>query len=325
MAKRILMTALAMLAGLMAAPAGAQKLTPMVIATGVDPSFSQFYVAKQAKLFERNGLDVQINTGASGSAMVPFLINNQINAAYGSDLAGVINHNVDANVVAVADGTYLLKWLSVVGRDIPDLAALKGKRVGVAKGTGSEIFWAGVVKKFNLNAADYKIVDIESPEMLAATERGDIDAFSSWEPWPTRTLGAVKGTKILVDAEGIYNNRNYVYMNRGWITQNRDTAERFIRALCEANDVIEKDRPAAAAMVAKFLNMPLDLATELMPKIVYDMNWTDDSLRTIKDAADLLIAQGKMKTPLDYATYVDTELLKKVRPEAVKITKMPPA
>jgi ABC-type nitrate/sulfonate/bicarbonate transport system substrate-binding protein len=114
-------------------------------------------------------------------------------------------------------------------------------------------------------------------------------------------------------------------MNRGWIEKNRDAAERFVRSLCEANDVIEKDRPAATKMVASFLNMPLDLATELMPKVVYDMNWTDGSLRTIKDAADLLIAQGKMKTPLDYGTYVDTALLKKVRPEAVKITKMPPA
>jgi ABC-type taurine transport system substrate-binding protein len=71
--------------------------------------------------------------------------------------------------------------------------------------------------------------------------------------------------------------------------------------------------------------MPLDLATELMPKIVYDMNWTDGSLKTIKDAADLLIEQKKMKAPLDYSKYVYTDLLKKVRPEAVTITKMPPA
>jgi ABC-type nitrate/sulfonate/bicarbonate transport system substrate-binding protein len=297
----------------------------MVIATGVDPAFSQFYVAKEAGLFDKNGLDVQINTGASGSAMVPFLINNQVNAAYGSDLAGVVNHNLDANVVAVADGTYLLKWLSVVGKDVADLNGLKGKRVGVAKGTGSEIFWAGVVRKFNLDPADYTIVDVEAPEMVAATERGDIDGFAAWEPWPTRTLQMVKGTKILVDAEGIYNNRNYVYMNRGWIEQNRDTAERFVRALCEANDVIEKDRPAAARMVAKFLNMPLDLATELMPKVVYDMNWTDGSLHTIKDVVTLLRSQGKMKAPLDYGKYIYPDLLKAVRPDAVKITKMPPA
>ena len=92
-------------------------------------------------------------------------------AAYGSDLAGVINHNVDKNIVAVADGTYLVRWLSVVARGIPDMAALKGKRVAVSKGTGGEIFWNRVVDKLKLDTADYKIVDIEAPEMVAALER----------------------------------------------------------------------------------------------------------------------------------------------------------
>ena len=39
------------------------QLVKMTIATGVDPAFSQFYVAKEAGLFEKNGLDVTINTG----------------------------------------------------------------------------------------------------------------------------------------------------------------------------------------------------------------------------------------------------------------------
>src|SRR5882672_12077481 len=121
---------LAAIAALIATTVGAEaQLTKMTIATGVDPAFSQFYVAKESGIFERNGLDVTINTGPSGSAMVPFLVNNQVQAAYGSDLAGVINHNVDNNVVAVADGTYLVKWLSVVGRNVQSLEELKGKRI----------------------------------------------------------------------------------------------------------------------------------------------------------------------------------------------------
>jgi len=303
--------------------AGAQGLTKMTIATGVDPAFSQFYVAKEAGLFEKNGLDVTINTGPSGSAMVPFLINNQVQAAYGSDLAGVINHNVDNKVVAVADGTYLVKWLSVVGRNVQSLDELKGKRIGIAKGTGSEIFWSRVLAKRNLQAADFKIVDIEAPEMLAATERGDIDGFAVWEPWPTRTLQAVKGTKILQDAEGIYNNINFVYMNRGWIEQNRETAEKFMRALVQANDLIGSDRPAAAKMVAKFLKMPEALAVELMPKVEFDMTWTDRAVATIKIAEEQLASQKKLKAPLDYSQYVYTELLKKVRPENVKLGPLP--
>lgn len=305
------------------AAVGAQTLVKMTIATGVDPAFSQFYVAKEGGLFEKNGLDVTINTGPSGSAMVPFLINNQVQAAYGSDLAGVINHQIDQNIVAVADGTYLVRWLSVVGRNVADLEGLKGKKVGVAKGTGGEIFWRRLLERKNLKETDFKMVDVEAPEMLAATERGDIDGFAVWEPWPTRTLMAVKGTKILQTAEGIYNNINFVYMNRGWIEQNRDTAVKFMRALIEANDLIEKDRPAAARMVAKFLKMPLELATELMPKVEFDMDWQPRSIESIQIAVKQLEDQKKLKGPFDYAKYVYVDLVKAVRPGNVKITELP--
>ena len=303
--------------------AKAQGLTKMTIATGVDPAFSQFYVAKEGGLFEKNGLDVTINTGPSGSAMVPFLVNNQVQAAYGSDLAGVINHQVDNNIVAVADGTYLAKWESVIGRNVDSLEGLKGKKVGVAMGTGAEIFWRRLLANRKLDPADFKLVNVEAPEMLAALERGDIDGFAVWEPWPTRTLMAVKGSKALATADGIYNNINFIYMNRGWIEQNRATAEKFVKALCEANDVIEKDRPAAAQMVAKFLKMPVELATELMPKLEFDMNWKPRSLEAIKDSEHLLADQKKLKAPLDYNKYVYMDLLKAVRPQSVEIKELP--
>ena len=299
------------------------QLTKMTIATGVDPAFSQFYVAKEGGLFEKNGLDVTINTGPSGSAMIPFLVNNQVQAAYGSDLAGVINHQVDPNIVAVADGTYLVKWLSVIGRNVPDLESLKGKKIGIAMGTGSEIFWRRVLEKKNLKLTDFTMVNVEAPEMLAATERGDIDGFAVWEPWPTRTLMGVKGTKVLQTAEGIYNNVNFVYMNRGWIAQNKATAEKFMLSLMQANDLIEKDRPAAAKMVAKFLKMPLELATELMPKVEFDMDWQPRSIEAIQVAEKQLADQKKLKAPLDYSKYVYLDLVKAVRPQNIKIKDLP--
>src|SRR3954463_15674213 len=178
--RKLLLAAIAAIS--LGASSAHAQLTKMTIATGVDPAFSQFYVTKEGGLFEKNGLDVTINTGPSGSAMVPFLVNNQVNAAYGSDLAGVINHQVDPNIVAVADGTYLVKWLSVIGRNVADLDSLKGKKIGIAMGTGSEIFWRRVLEKKNLKLTDFTMVNVEAPEMLAAVERGDIDGFAVWEP-----------------------------------------------------------------------------------------------------------------------------------------------
>src|SRR6266850_1101106 len=170
--------------------AGAQ--TKMTIAAGVDPVFSAYYVAQQEGLFKKHGLDVRINTGPSGSAMVSFLVNGQIESAFGSEIAGVSNHNLDPNVVVVAQATRLVRWIALVGRNVDNLDQLKGKKVGVARGSGGEVFWLAMLDKLKLNPADYTVVNVEAPEMVAALERGNIDAYAVWEPWVTRGLGRVR-------------------------------------------------------------------------------------------------------------------------------------
>jgi len=220
--------------------------TKMTIATGVDPVFSAYYVAQQEGLFKKHGLDVRINTGPSGSAMVAFLVNGQIESAFGSEIAGVANHNLDPNVVVVAQATRLVRWIAIVGRNVDSLDQLKGKKIGVARGSGGEVFWLALIDKLKLNPADYTVVNVEAPEMIAALERGNIDAYAVWEPWVTRGLGAVKNTKILKDQEGILEQGVYIYMNLGWIKKNPEQADGFVRALIEVPKAPEKPAPVAA-------------------------------------------------------------------------------
>lgn len=305
-------------------PAIAGGPIQMTIGTGVDPAFSQFYVAKEARIFARNGLEVTIKTAASGSAMIPFLIGNQIQAAYGSDVAGVVNFNVDDDIVAVADGTLLLRWLSVVGVNARSLDDLKGKRIGITRGTSGEVFWQAIVKKYNLNPADYTMVNNEAPEEIAALMRSNIDAFVGWEPWPSRAVRTVKDARVIIDDNDLVNNRNYVFMSRKWITGNPDAARRFMQSMVEATDFINDRRDEAAPMVAKSLKMPLDLVTELMPKVRYEMSWSEGSLQTIQAVERQLRAQGTMKGPLDWNRYVDVDLVREVRPDWVTITRLPP-
>jgi ABC-type nitrate/sulfonate/bicarbonate transport system substrate-binding protein len=298
------------------APAWAQ--TKMTIATGVDPVFSAYYVAQVEGLFKKHGLDVRINTGPSGSAMVSFLINGQIESAFGSEIAGVSNHNLDPNVVVVAQATRLVRWLAVVGRDMTSLDQLKGKKVGVARGSGGEVFWLAMLAKLKLNPADYTVVNVEAPEMVAALERGNIDAYAVWEPWVTRGLAAVKNTKVLKDQEGILEQGVYIYMNRGWIGKNPAAAEAFVRALVEATDLINKDRKRSARDVSEFLkNLDPPLVEQLMTKLTFDMELSNSTIELFRVAEGQLKQQGKLSKPLDYGTFVYPDLLRKVLPTKV--------
>jgi ABC-type nitrate/sulfonate/bicarbonate transport system substrate-binding protein len=299
-----------------AMPAWAQ--TKMTIATGVDPVFSAYYVAQEEGLFKKHGLDVRINTGPSGSAMVAFLVNGQIESAFGSEIAGVANHNLDPNVVVVAQATRLVRWIALVGRNVETLDQLKGKKVGVARGSGGEVFWLAMLDKLKLNAADYTVVNVEAPEMVAALERGNIDAYAVWEPWVTRGLGAVKNTKVLKTQEGILEQGVYIYMNQGWIKKNPEQAVAFIRALVDATEIINKDRKRAAKDVSNFLkNLDPPLVEQLMTKLTFDMELSDFTVSLFKLAEAQLKQQGKLAKPLEMGAFVYPELLRKVQPAKV--------
>src|SRR5713101_5842443 len=295
--------------------------TKMTIATGVDPVFSAYYVAQQEGLFKKHGLDVRINTGPSGSAMVAFLVNGQIESAFGSEIAGVSNHNLDPNVVVVAQATRLVRWIAVVGRNVDTLDQLKGKKVGVARGSGGEVFWLAMLDKLKLNAADYTVVNVEAPEMVAALERGNIDAYAVWEPWVTRGLAAVKNTKVLKDQEGILEQGVYIYMNLGWIRKNPAQAESFMRALVEATDIINKDRKRAAKDVSDFLkNLDPPLVEQLMTKLTFDMALENSTLGMLRLAEGQLKQQGKLTKPIDYGAFIYPARLPKNQPKKVNYT-----
>ena len=302
--------------GLWTATASAQ--TKMTIATGVDPVFSAYYVAQQEGLFKKHGLDVRINTGPSGSAMVAFLVNGQIESAFGSEIAGVANHNLDPNVVVVAQATRLVRWIAVVGRNIETLDQLKGKKVGVARGSGGEVFWLAMIDKLKLNPADYTIVNVEAPEMVAALERGNIDAYAVWEPWVTRGLAAVRNTKVLKDQEGILEQGVYIYMNKAWILKNQAPAEAFLRALVDATEIINGDRKRAAKDVSDFLkNLDPPLVEQLMTKLRFEMVFDDFTVNLFRLAESQLKQQGKLSKPLDYNAFFYPDLMRRVLPAKV--------
>lgn len=319
MNRRSILALPAAAAGAYVLPAAGQAPTKVTIATGVDPSFAAFYVAKEGGFFERNGLDVTVNTGPSGSAMIAFLIGNQIASAYGAEQAGVSANVRDPNVVAVAEGVALLRWISILARNITTMDELKGKRVGVARGTGSETFWLSVVDKLNLNPADYTIVNVEAPEMVAALERGNIDAFACWEPWPTRALRAIPNTHIVLNNERIQVVRNYVYMNKGWATENRPVTERIMRSLVQASDFLDSNREDAVRQVARFLRQDRGLVAELMNKVGYRMNLTADSVANIQLAIDQLRGMNRLDRPVTTADVIWADPLRWVAPDRVRI------
>lgn len=314
--RRILIAGLLAVGFVSGAFAQAQK-TKMTIATGVDPSLGTFYVALAGGFFEKNGLDVTLRTGPSGSAMVAFLVQNQVQAALGGEIAGMQNFNLDNNVTVVASTVQMPRYFGVVARNIDSFGALKGKKIGVSVGSASDVFWRAIVDKRGLNVKDYTIVNVEPPEMLAALQRGNIDAFVAWEPWLTRTTEAVPGSKVVLDNEGIIDPRAYLYINRGWAMQNPEAAVAFMRALSEASQLLRNNPDEGAKLIATYLKMEVPFTRELTKKVNFDLIMDQAAVDALKVVETQLKDSGKLAKPIDWEKFVYTDPLKKVQPAKV--------
>ena len=318
--KKLLAAVVLMAAAVTGAYAQTDK-DKMTIATGVDPSLGTFYVAKVGGFFDKNGLDVQLDTGPSGSAMVPLLIKNQVQAVLAAEQAGIVNFNVDPDIVVTSQMMMMLRYYGVVGRNIDDLDGLKGKTIGMTPGGAGELFWRALVTKLNLNAADYNIAPVESPEMIAALERGNLDAVATWEPWISRTLQSVSGTKLLRDNEGIISTRNFLYVNRSWAEANPDVAVRFMRALVEATDFIRTNPDEAAKQIAGLLNLDADFTKGLIEKVEFDMRLDQAAVDYLKTIEAQLKDVGRLTKPVDWDRYIYPDIAEKAMPEKVDLAR----
>lgn len=98
---------------------------------------------------------------------------------------------------------------------IHSVTDLKGKRVAVSKGSGSNFLLISALKKAGLTLADIKPVYLEAPDGVAAFSSGNVDAWAIWDPF-FATQQREHHVRVVADGtEGVANyNRFYVANTR---------------------------------------------------------------------------------------------------------------
>lgn len=304
----------------MVTAANAAELKKMVVGVGADPSLAHTYVAKLGGFFEKNGLDVQLVHGSSAAETVPMLIGNQINATIAAEASGISNHQIDGRIVALGEVLRFKAFYGLAAKDATTLEGLKGKRIAVDNASNSGILWNEIVAHHHLNAADYTVVQVQPPEMLAALQRGDVDSFVSWEPWLTRAAD-LENVRILETNENIMDASTYILMNKDYVDANPDLVNAYLKAMIEATDFINQKPDEAATLTAKYLKLDETLTKSLMQKLEFRVLLNDASVAKIEKFKQNLANMGRLKGTFDVQSFVYPGPLQAVAPDKVSLTK----
>jgi NitT/TauT family transport system substrate-binding protein len=215
------------------------------------------WIAKDAKIYEKYGLDVQLvllrGSGQTSAAMLGgsiFASPVTATTLMMADLSGADLVNV-AHTVAAVNTKLLAK------SDIKRVEDLKGKRVGITSlGSLSDFLLKHAFRKYGLDPnRDITWLTMGTPtERLQALLVGSADAVEA--SYPIDLQGEKKGYRVLLDLrkEVPYPSMSVV-TRRKTIVEDRDTVTRMLRAHVEGIAYFKQNKEFSLRVLGKALKI----------------------------------------------------------------------
>jgi len=283
--------------------------------------FATMYVAAERGIFEKHGLDVEIERVKSGSEAIAFLSEGQIDVggiAIVTSLWNGWNQGLDIRVIAPGalepfedSPTKVIARKELVDNsEISNAADLAGRTVSIAGGPGSgaEYLLSKALQRGGLTIGDIESVNISNADAPAAFANGSVDAALLGSPFADQVIEAGDGVAIETDlTPGLM---TVAFVGSGnFVNERPDVAERFVLALTEAVRMMQGDDYLADENLAaylKYTNSTEDALRNGRP-VVYDvnMNIPVDGLSDV-EATHRSNGRTEYDTPIDMTTVVDT-------------------
>lgn len=241
--RRSVLAAAAGLCLLLAGCGGSDSGSSITVGTLATDSCSALFTAQEKGFFEKEGLQVDIETIASGSAISSGVVGDSLQVGCSSigSVASAFAGGVPVRVVAQGavyssdDPTSAL--MVAPGSPVHDGAGLAGKTVAVnALKNVTQVAVQAWVDANGGDAGSVKFIELPFSQMGAALAAGRIDAALIAEP--DLTVAQRKGEAALLgeayDAIADRFSISTFFAAQGWATENKDTLDRFRRALATA-------------------------------------------------------------------------------------------
>jgi NitT/TauT family transport system substrate-binding protein len=211
------------------------------------------YIAKDARLFEKNGLDVELvllrGSGQTSQAMVA-------GSLFASSVAlpAVMLANLNgADLVNVAHGIAVQSSKLMVKPEIRKVEDLKGKKIGISSlGSAGDLLFGYVLRKngIDTNREVFWLAVGNTGERLQALLNGAVDAADL--TYPADVQAERKGFRPLLDArkEIVYPTASVV-TRRKTIREERDTVMRVVRSYVEGIAYLKQNKDFSKKVLAK--------------------------------------------------------------------------
>ncbi|HZS00333.1 MAG TPA: ABC transporter substrate-binding protein, partial [Chloroflexota bacterium] len=223
------------------------------------------WVAEDAGLFVKNGLDVSLEYIPTGSTLVQAMVAGEAQFGVAGSEAPISASLAGADIVILAPTVDHLLFSIYAVPSVPDPSAMRGKRLAITRvGSSTDFAARQWVATLGLRVGeDVSLVQAGGQkEILAAMQSNGADA-GVLSP-PTDLQARREGYREIADLSQLPKPfyQSSILATRKVIDEQPDLVRRFMRAIVEANSVIQQDKAAAKRALGKYAQITDDEVLE---------------------------------------------------------------
>jgi sulfonate transport system substrate-binding protein len=264
------------------------------------------------EVFDGTGITVNWTSGlGTGSETIAALTGGSVDFAnlgefpvvtsYGNDvkefkLVAYNRYENDVRIIVPADS------------DIVSVTDLKGKKIGVAIGTGSQLFLLQELDKAGISADEVEIVNLGNSAWQAAYENGEIDAECSSTTSTQRYITDGSSKELVLGAESL----NVIVARNAFLEQNPDIAKKVVAMYQKIFAYVSENPAEAAKIVAEASGQNVDAVQEQFERLENKttVEFEQQDYEYLSDVKEFALAQGLITKDFDVSEVVDFSYLK---------------
>lgn len=257
-------------------------------------------IAVEKKHFDKYGLDVKLLQVQTGDEALKAVVSKSADIALSAvtPYAFLAIDNPKMKIFVTVAESHDDQIIARKDKGISKPSDLKGKKVGYAKTTVSELGLEKFLETNGLKKEDVQWINLKPLAMPAALLSGDIDAYSAWEPHLSNGLKMLGDKTIIFDEpKDTYTWQMNLIADESYIKDNKDTLEKLVKALIETEKFVADNKETSITIAANHVNIPVDTLNNIWSKFDFKINLRDDLTNIIKE--NLLWANDRRETKSD--------------------------
>lgn len=281
------------------------------------------YIADDQGFFRENGLNVTIRNYDTGASAANGLGAGEIDLATASEsvLATNVLTNRPFRTVATIDkyeGNFLIARKD---RGIVKPSDLKGKKIGVVKGTTGEFYLGRFLELNGIPLTDVSIIDLKPAQMSDAITRGDVDAVLIWQPFANSIKTSLGPNAVLYPAQSGQVAFWQIIGRSTWLADHPALVDRFLSSLVRAEKFSTENPQTAKSIVQKRLQYDDAYITTVWPENQFSVSLDQSLILAMEDETRWMIQNNLTHagTIPDFRNSIDMDSLDRIAPESVHI------